>query len=101
LSATVFDRHPFADWLKESPDPQALDRLLAKKGWRYVLINQEEWRRIEDGPAPHYGYFTGPPQEALFRTWVREHLVPLYSRNGCTLYRVPLAGPSRKEPSPA
>lgn len=88
LAATVFETHPFAGWLQRSTTPAGLNRMLKSKGLSYVLVNQEEWRRVELAPGPHYRYYSDPDKARLFKDWAREGLQLLFEKNGCSLYRI-------------
>ena len=52
LAASVFDQHPLLVWANESPDGDALAGRLERQGWRYILLNAAEARRIRS-------YFVG------------------------------------------
>jgi len=98
LAASVFDRHPFSDWLARAQSPEELDRIVLGNGFKYVLVNQQEWSRVNTGNEPHYRYWDDERGRALYEAWARSYLVLRRQEDGAALYRVRLLpGP----PAPA
>jgi hypothetical protein len=90
LAASVFERHPFSDWLAGAHNPEELDRIVLGNGFKYVLINQLEWSRVNSGNEPHYRYWDDERGKALYEAWARSYLVLRCQEDGAALYRVRL-----------
>jgi hypothetical protein len=86
LACTVFDSHPFKAWLEAAQNPDDLDAILLKKGYDFALLNFSEWNRINNGPEPHYDYFSSPEKEALFKAWLDQHQGRGYQGEGVELF---------------
>ncbi len=88
LAASPFEEHPFSAWLRQSRDVAQLDEKVKEAGCSWVLINQAEWRRLDQGPPPHYDYFDDARERNLFRDWERDGLALKFERDGALLYKV-------------
>lgn len=90
--ATVFNRHPLADAVRDRRDPQEIIHWLRNRGIRYILADWTEMERLRNT----YG-FDPEIDAALFEKLepaglepIEEFLLPETERVHATLYEVPL-----------
>jgi len=78
LAASVFDEHPLLTWANESADGDALASRVERDGWRYILLNAVEARRIRS-------YFKGslaPNGRVVLDQFWQKHTHELFREQG-------------------
>ncbi|MES2202110.1 MAG: hypothetical protein V4498_07660 [candidate division FCPU426 bacterium] len=86
---------PFKALLDQAEEPADLDAMLVQKGYDFVLVNNQEWARLQQAtPAEKpFDYFSSPQKKALYSDWLLGHGAiegPFYSGEGILAFPLTL-----------
>ncbi len=71
LAASVYDRHPLAEWVGRARSPQEVDARVRAKGYDFVYFNFGPWMgQLRTGSEQPYWPVGDAQAEARFMAWV-------------------------------